>query len=1059
VTAGRIFFRSLFPYDLIGLTMFQKLIEFVLKSKFIVLSVIVGLVLWGSFSLQNLPIDAVPDITNNQVVLITQSPTLATQEVEKYVTAPIELQLANISGVEQIRSISRQGLSVITLIFKEEVPAYQARQVVTEQLKVVERDIPQGFGTPTLAPMTTGLGEIFQYTLEIDSAYREKYDLTTLRTLQDWQIKRQLAGIEGVVEVSSFGGFVKQYEVAVQLDKLQRYGISLETLVSAVQKSNANIGASYIERANQAFFIRGEGALESLSDLENVVVRQEGVPILVKDVAEVQFGSANRFGAMTKNGEGETVGGIVLMLKGADSEATIGGVKERIKQIEKTLPKGVHINPFIDRTKLIENSIRTVAMNLAEGGLIVVFVLVILLGSIRAGLLVASVIPITMLITFAIMRVSGISANLMSLGAIDFGLLVDGSVIVVEAVLFQLHLPTNKERIPISLMNALVRDSAKKVISSAIFGGIIILLVYLPILSLTGIEGKMFRPMAQTVSIALVVSLFLSITYVPIVSTLFLRGEGQHQLAFSEKLVHQLHTWYEPLLRRGLEAKKWFIGIAVTLFLGSLALFQTLGGEFIPTLDEGDMAIDFQTPPGASLQTTIDATLRAQKVLLAHFPEIKQIVGRIGASEIPTDPMPPEMSDLMMNMEPRSSWTSAKTKEELIEKMRALLEEEVPGTSIEFTQPIQMRFNEMIAGSKSELVIKIFGEDLDTLAVLASRVEKSILKIEGVSSSKVERVTGLPQIRVRYNRVALARYGLQVESLNQTLKTAFAGETVGVLFEDQKRFDVVVRLEESFRKSEMDIQNIWVPLSDGQQIKLAELATIERVKGPAQVSREGTNRRINIGVGVAGRDVESLVEELKLTLEKEVPLPMGYYYAYGGAFENLQAAKDRLLIAVPIALALIFLMLYLNFQSLIRSLLIFSSIPLATIGGTTALWIRGMPFSISAGIGYIALFGIVVLNGIVLLSYLNDLEKEKDLSIRARVLEGVRVRFRPVLITATVASLGFLPMAISTSAGAEVQKPLATVVIGGLISATLLTLLILPILYEITAAKNEQIKD
>lgn len=1039
--------------------MLQTLLEFVLKSKFIVLSTIIGLVIWGGFSLRDLPIDAVPDITNNQVVLITQSPTLATQEVEKYVTAPIELQLANISGIEQIRSISRQGLSVITLIFKEEVPAYQARQVVSEQLKVVENDIPAGFGTPTLAPMTTGLGEIFQYTLEVDPAYRDTYDLTKLRTLQDWQVKRQLTGIEGVVEVSSFGGFVKQYEVAVQLDKLQRYGISLETLVTAIQKSNANIGASYIEQANQAFFIRGEGVLESLSDLENVVVRQTGVPILVKDVANVQFGSANRFGAMTKNGQGETVGGIVLMLKGADSEATIRGVKERIALIEKTLPKGIRINPFIDRTKLIENSIRTVATNLAEGGLIVVFVLVVLLGSIRAGLLVASVIPITMLITFSIMRLAGISANLMSLGAIDFGLLVDGSVIVVEAVLFQLHSPTSKahkEKIAIPSMNILVDNSAKKVVSAAVFGGIIILLVYLPILSLVGIEGKMFRPMAQTVSIALVVALFLSITYVPVVSTLFLRGEGQRQLAFSEKLVHQLHTWYEPLLLRGLEGKKWFIGVALALFVSSLLLFQTLGGEFIPTLDEGDLAIDFQTPAGASLQTTIDATLKAQKALLSHFPEIKQVVGRIGASEIPTDPMPPEMSDLMMNMKPRSEWTSAKTKEELIEKMRLVLEEEVPGTSIEFTQPIQMRFNEMIAGSKSELVIKIFGENLDTLAILAGEVEKNIQSLEGVSSVKVERVTGLPQIRVKYNREALARYGLQIETLNQTLKTAFAGETVGIIFEDQKRFDVVVRLAENFRKSEVDIQNIWVPLSDGQQIKLAELATIERVKGPAQISREGTNRRINIGVGVAGRDVESLVADVQTTLEKSVPLPIGYYFEYGGAFENLQAAKDRLLIAVPIALALIFLMLYLNFQSLIRSLLIFSSIPLATIGGTVALWIRGMPFSISAGIGYIALFGIAVLNGIVLLSYLNDLEIEKGLSVRARVLEGIRVRFRPVLITATVASFGFLPMALSTSAGAEVQKPLATVVIGGLISATLLTLLILPILYEITALRNEK---
>ena len=1026
--------------------MFQKLIEFVLKSKFIVLSVIVGLVLWGSFSLQNLPIDAVPDITNNQVVLITQSPTLATQEVEKYVTAPIELQLANISGVEQIRSISRQGLSVITLIFKEEVPAYQARQVVTEQLKVVERDIPQGFGTPTLAPMTTGLGEIFQYTLEIDSAYREKYDLTTLRTLQDWQIKRQLAGIEGVVEVSSFGGFVKQYEVAVQLDKLQRYGISLETLVSAVQKSNANIGASYIERANQAFFIRGEGALESLSDLENVVVRQEGVPILVKDVAEVQFGSANRFGAMTKNGEGETVGGIVLMLKGADSEATIGGVKERIKQIEKTLPKGVHINPFIDRTKLIENSIRTVAMNLAEGGLIVVFVLVILLGSIRAGLLVASVIPITMLITFAIMRVSGISANLMSLGAIDFGLLVDGSVIVVEAVLFQLHLPTNKERIPISLMNALVRDSAKKVISSAIFGGIIILLVYLPILSLTGIEGKMFRPMAQTVSIALVVSLFLSITYVPIVSTLFLRGEGQHQLAFSEKLVHQLHTWYEPLLRRGLEAKKWFIGIAVTLFLGSLALFQTLGGEFIPTLDEGDMAIDFQTPPGASLQTTIDATLRAQKVLLAHFPEIKQIVGRIGASEIPTDPMPPEMSDLMMNMEPRSSWTSAKTKEELIEKMRALLEEEVPGTSIEFTQPIQMRFNELISGVRTDVAVKIYGDDLEQLLESANAAAKILEGVNGTADLKVEQMSGLPMVSVELKKDMIANYGLDAEDVQKQVSSLITGETAGKVFEGDRKFDIVVRMDQNSVTDLEKLYQIPVSLADGSSVLLSELIELKNVQGPNQISRENGKRRIVITANVRGTDIGSYISEAQSKLTADFKLPDGYWLTWGGTFEQMESASNRLMVVVPIALILIFAMIYMALGNVRNSILVFTGVPFALTGGVIALALRDIPFSISAAVGFIALSGVAVLNGLVLVSAIQRLRVQGESVIDA-VKHGAMERLRPVLITALVASLGFIPMALNVGIGSEVQRPIATVVIGGIISSTLLTLIILPTLY------------
>ena len=1030
--------------------MFQKIIAFSIKNKALVFFFMLLLLIWGGYSLTKLPIDAIPDVTNNQVVILTQSPALATEEMERYITTPLELKMTNLQGVTEIRSTSRQGLSVITVVFEEDIGMYLARQMVAEQIKSAEADIPASFGQPELAPITTGLGEIYQYTLVPRKGAENKYSLTELRTLQDWVVKRQLSGVSGVIEISSFGGFVKQYEIKILPERLMANGISVDELFTAVQKSNANIGGSYIEKDNQAYFIRGEGIAKSYEEIGQIVVTNKGgTPVLVRDVAEVGEGYATRYGAMTRNGESEAVGGIVLMLKGADSEKTIKEVKARIAQIEKSLPDDLDISAFIDRTKLIDKSISTVEKNLIEGGLIVIFVLVLLMGSIRAGLLVASVIPFTMLITFGIMESVGISANLMSLGALDFGLLVDCSVIVVEAVLFKLH-HDKKFKVPkveSSTMDKMVETSASTVLSSAVFGGLIILIVYLPILSLQGVEGKMFKPMAMTVSIAISVAVLLSLTYIPAGAAMMLRKEGNKHFAFSDKVVNAMFGVYKPLINKALQLKAAVLSIAFALFLVALFIFTRLGGEFIPTLDEGDLAVDFQTSPGSSLTATIDATLEAQRSLLKHFPEVKQIVGRIGASEVPTDPMPPEMADLMINLKDHSEWTSASSREELVEKMAAVLEEEVPGTSVEFTQPIQMRFNEMIAGARSEIVVKIFGEDLNVLADMAAHSAKAIENLEGIASIKVERVAGLPQINVQYDRNKLAIYGLQIDELNTLLNTAFSGNQAGLIFENEKRFDMVLRLDESFRTDIENVRQLPVKLPSGQFMPLEALAQIEYKTGPAQISREGTRRRINIGISVLNRDVESLVSEIQQTLSDKVSLPTGYYFAYGGAFENLQKAKKRLGIAVPAALLLIFGMLYFTFSSVKQSLMIFTAIPLSAIGGVFALWLRGMPFSISAGVGFIALFGVAVLNGIVLIGYLNELEKTTDLNPLERVKEGVKVRFRPVMMTALVASLGFLPMAISTSAGAEVQKPLATVVIGGLISATLLTLVVLPVLY------------
>ncbi|MCU0338412.1 MAG: CusA/CzcA family heavy metal efflux RND transporter [Spirosomaceae bacterium] len=1038
--------------------MIDSLIYFSIKNKVIIGLAVLSLVIWGGYSLVKLPIDAVPDITTNQVQILSLTPTLAAQEVEQFVTTPIELSLANIPDVTEIRSVSKLGLSVVTVVFEDGVDIIRGKQWVADQIKTVEQEIPAEFGKPMIAPLTTGLGEIYQYTLAVKRGGRQ-YDLTQLRTIQDWIVKRQLAGIQGIIEISSFGGYVKQYEVAVNPERLRANNVTLAELYDALQKNNANTGGSYIERVGQAQFIRGEGVVKSLSDIEQMVVKNVGgVPVLVKDVASVGFGHANRFGALVRNGEGEAVGGIVLMLKGANSAQTVNAVKERIARIQKSLPEDIEIVPFIERTKLINKTITTVTENLLLGGLIVIIVLVMLMGSLRAGLVAASVIPLAMLFTIGMMNTFDISANLMSLGAIDFGVIVDGAVIIVEAIVhrFQIWYEKNKRNNvedPLE-REKLVFDTAKRIRNSAAFGEIIILMVYLPILSLVGIEGKMFRPMALTVGFAILGAFVLSLTYVPMMSALVMGKNLHKHWTLSERFLNWLYRFYEPLIVWSLRWKKATVAITLALFVGALLIFNQLGGEFVPTLDEGDLAIDFRTASGTSLTETINSANKAHQILRKHFPEIQQIVGRVGASEIPTDPMPIEMVDQMINMKDISEWKNAQNREEMSEKMAAVLAEELPGTSVEMTQPIQMRFNEMITGVRSDVVVKIFGNDLDVLFERANAAAKVIEKIAGVASVRVEQTVGLPQISIDYNRAKIAQYGLNIADINRLVRAGFAGEVAGTVYEEERRFELVVRLDADHRRDIENVRQLLIPLPSGGTVPLAELATVGFKKAPAQISHEGTRRRITIGIGVLNRDVESVVNDVQAQIERKVALPSGYFYTYGGAFENLQRAKERLSFAVPLALFLIFALLYFTFHSLKESLLIFTAVPMSAIGGVIALWLRDMPFSISAGVGFIALFGVAVLNGIVLISYLNELEKEGIGDLKTRIMQAVKVRFRPVLITATVASLGFLPMAISNSGGAEVQRPLATVVIGGILSATLLTLVVLPVLYAMFAPKT-----
>lgn len=1031
--------------------MLNAIISFSVKQKLIIALFTFSIVLWGIYEATRLPIDAVPDITDNQAQIITISPALGAPDVERLITFPIEQANSNIPGIKKIRSFSRFGLSLVTIVFEDDVDIYWARQQISERLIKVQSELPNGVGSPELSPVTTGLGEIYQYVVKAKKGYENKFTLSDLRTTQDWVIRRQLLGVKGVADVSSFGGSLKQYEVSINPAQLQANGVSITDVFEAIDKNNANTGGAYIEKGEGILYIRSEGLLKNFKDIENIVIKTfaSGNPLRIRDVAKVQFSEAIRYGAMTYNNEGEVAGAVVMMLKGANSSEVIKNVKSRIDEIRKTLPEGIEIEAFLDRSKMVNNAIGTVEKNLMEGALIVIFVLVLFLGNLRAGLIVASVIPLSMLFAIIMMNMFGVSGNLMSLGAIDFGLIVDGAVIIVEAIMHQLSHSkrfSGVNRLSQDEMNTEVNSSASKMMNSAVFGQIIILVVYLPIFSLQGIEGKMFGPMAATVAFALLGAFIMSLTYVPMMSSLFISKKIAHEPNISEKVFIKIERIYQHLLEKVLTKSKLYLGIVFTFFVFSIFILLNMGGEFIPDLEEGDFAVDTRVLTGSNLKSTIQATQASAKILLEKFPEVEKVVTKIGSGEIPTDPMPIEASDMMVILKDKKEWTSAKTYDELAEKMSAELAN-VPGITAGFQYPVQMRFNELMTGARQDVVCKIYGEDLDTLSVYAHKLGEIINTVEGAKDLYIEPIGGMPQIVIQYKREALAQYGVNVNDLNRIVRSAYAGDISGKIYEGEKQFDLVVRMDASIKNDITSLENLLIPTSDGAAIPLRLLAGIDIIDGPNQIQREDAKRRIIVGFNVRGRDVQTIVTELQGKVDKKMKLPAGYYTNYGGAFENLVAAKNRLAIAVPLSLLLILLMLYFAFGSLKQSILIFSAIPLSAIGGIFALSTRGMPFSISAGIGFIALFGVAVLNGIVLIAEFNRLKKEGWTDARKIVLQGTKIRLRPVLMTAAVASLGFIPMALSNGAGAEVQRPLATVVIGGLISATILTLFILPILY------------
>ena len=1049
--------------------MFQKLITYSIRHKLVIGVLSIALVVWGIWSLVNLPFDSTPDITDNQVQVITQAPSLGAQEVEQYVTTPIEMALANIPRMQERRSISRSGLSVITLVFADDADIYWAREQVSQVIGQVKEELPKNADIE-MGPIATALGEIYHYTVRAKKGYESKYSLTQLRTIQDWIVRKQLSGTPGVAEVSGWGGYVKQYEVAINTDQLNANNVTVSEVFDALEKNNANTGGSYIEQNSNQYFIRGIGVVTSLQNIANITVKtMNGTPVRVGDVAKVQQGHATRFGAVTRNGEGEVVAGIAIMLKGENFQQVIKNVKARIQQIQKSLPEGVVIEPFIDRTNLVNRVEGTIAHNLMEGGLIVIFVLILFLGNWRAGMVVASVIPLSMLFAFGMMKTFGIDGNLMSLGAIDFGMIVDSAVIIVEAVVTHINKGEFSQpsvraaylarsgagggfRLSQAEMDEEVHFSASRIRQSAAFCEIMIMIVYVPLMTLVGIEGKMFRPMALTVFFAILGAVILSLTYVPMASSLMLSRKVHTKKTFSDRMIERLQGWYRSVLNWVLARNKDVITTAIALFCVSVVGFKFLGGEFIPSLDEGDFAVEMSMAQGTSLSQMVESCTKAEKLLKAEYPEIKQVVSRIGSAEIPTDPMPMERADIMVALKPKAEWTSAKTTPELIGKMEETLKT-IPGLEAEISQPIQMRNNELLTGIKQDVAIKIFGDDLDVLTQQGKKVERLIKDARGVSGIFVEQVSGLPQIQVIYNHERMVEYGISVDDVNKVLETTFAGSVAGAVYEGDKKFDIILRMDNADRNI-TSLEGLSIPLVDGTSVPLSQIASIEYQPAPAQVSHEDGARRIYVGFNVKGRDVQSTVEEIQKILDGKLKMPEGYYYNYGGEFENLQSATHRLMLVIPVALILILLLLYATVKNVRESLFVFSAIPLAAIGGVWALWLRGIPFSISAGVGFIALFGVAVLNGIVLIGQMNQMQRDGVKDIHNRIIQSCMIRLRPVLMTALAASMGFLPMALSQGDGAEVQRPLATVVIGGLLTSTLLTLLVLPAIYKTFTQKQ-----
>ncbi|MEH6658029.1 MULTISPECIES: CusA/CzcA family heavy metal efflux RND transporter [Flavobacteriaceae] len=1050
--------------------MINKIIAFSINNKFIIGLLTLALIGTGIWSMSTVNLGSVPDITNNQVQVITQSPNLATEDIEQFVTYPVELSMGNLPGVTEIRSVSRFGLSVVTIVFEDDMGIYKPRQLVQEKLNEVRDQIPEKFGSPAMGPITTGLGEIYQYTIKPQKEYDTVYSPTELRTIQDWIVKRQMTLVEGVVEVNSFGGSIKQYEIAINPEKLNALNVSISQVFDALQKNNVNTGGAYIEKNNMANFIRGEGLIRSLDDIKSIVIKNEnGVPVTIGDAAEeVQFGSQVRYGAFTQDGR-EAVGGMVLMLKGANPNKVIANVQDRMETVEQSLPEGLSIEPFLDRSVLIERTTSTVTQNLLEGALIVIFALVILLGSLRGGLITATTIPLSLLFAFILMKQFNVWANLMSLGAIDFGIIIDGAVIIIEGTVYEIQkrMRSGKTKFNKAKMDEVAYDAGSTMMGSAFFGQIIILIVFAPILFLTGVEGKMFRPMAFTFGFAMIGAIFLCLTYVPMMSALFMKpiqnkknwfGKFERWLEkVSDKIIGGIQKGYMPLLKGALRLKFIVLGSAVVLLIVAGFIFSRMGGEFVPQLDEGDIAMQALIRPGSGLSEAIDVSTKIEDILLENFPEVETAVARIGVADIPTDPMPMDIADMFIVLEKdMDNWTSASSKEELIEKIKEKLNEELTGVNLVFSQPVELRFNELLTGVREDVAVKLYGEDLDLLAEKADKMAEIIQTIPGVGDVNPERTSGLPQMTVRFNRKKIAQYGLDIEKINDYISAAFAGGTAGVIFEGEKRFDMVIRFDEAHRQSIDDLRTLYIDLPDGTQVPIKEVADISYVPGPMQISRDNTFRRTYVGVNARGRDVESVVNDIQQKLDEELDLPPGYYITYGGEFENLQRAKGRLQIVVPIALFLIFVLLYFALQSFSQSIMIYIAIPLAAIGGIFALWLRDMPFSISAGVGFIVLFGVAVLNGLVLINRFNSLKEEGVTSIKDRIFTGTKERIRPIMLTATTDIFGFLPMAFSSSAGAEVQRPLATVVIGGMLTATLLTLVVLPVLYTFVEKRREK---
>ncbi len=1031
--------------------MFKAIVHFSIQKKLFVGLTTLFLLLGGIYAMMTLPIDAVPDITNNQVQIVTVSPTLAPQEVEQLITMPIEIAMSNIMNVEEIRSVSRFGLSLVTVVFKESVPTLDARQLINEQIQTVAGEIPTELGTPELMPITTGLGEIYQYVLSVEPGYEEKYDAMELRTIQDWIVKRQLSGIPGIVEINSFGGYLKQYEVAVDPDALYSLNITIGEVFEALNRNNQNTGGSYIEKINKAYYIRSEGMIGKIKDIERIVITNRGgIPIHISDVGSVRFGSAKRFGAMTKDGEGECVGGIAMMLKGANANVVTKELEARVERVQKMLPEGVRVEPYLNRSELVDRNISTVIRNLIEGALIVFIVLIIFLGNVRAGLIVASVIPLAMLFAFILMRVFGVSANLMSLGAIDFGIVVDGSIVILEGILAHIYSRRLMGRtLSAEEMDREVEAGAGHVARSATFAVLIILIVFFPLLTLTGIEGKYFTPMAKTLVFCIIGALILSLTYVPMMASLFLKRTISSKPTFADRFFGKLNGVYRRTLHFCLRHIWGTIACSFAALAVSLFLFTRLGAEFIPTLDEGDFAMQMTLPAGSSLTHSIELSKQAEETLMKNFPEIKHVVAKIGTAEVPTDPMAVEDADIMIVMKPFKEWTSASSRAEMVEKMKASLEP-ITGAEFNFSQPIQLRFNELMTGAKADIAIKLYGEDMAELYKKAKEASLFVEQVPGAADVIVEQAMGLPQLVVHYDRAKIARYGMNIEELNTIIRTAYAGEAAGVVFENERRFDLVLRLDND-KVADLNLDKLFVRTAEGIQIPVSEVATIELVNGPLQINRDATKRRIVIGVNVRDADIQKVVRTIQETLDKHIKLEPGYYFEYGGQFENLQNAIDTLTIVIPVALSLILLLLFFAFKSVTYSLVVFSTVPLSLIGGILALWLRGLPFSISAGVGFIALFGVAVLNGILMINHFNNLRKQTKYQMTTnRILaKGCPHLLRPVFLTGLVASLGFVPMAIAKSAGAEVQRPLATVVIGGLIVSTILTLIIIPVFYRL----------